>query len=137
MSYRLGAFVATAFVGLLLSTAPGFAQTAAQSTCTNPGRVAAFTNIPAGGENVLPSVGKQLAGVGLAARNAGCVAHAVCISADGSDAARTTASERCNSARAAMIRGGSTPSWGRDKFTVSRRTPGDGMQANGVYIVFE
>lgn len=133
--------VYTALVAAVLSFSLGTGSAAAQdsgmSTCPNPGLVSRLSNIPSSADGLLPSVGKELAGIGLLARRSGCVIQVTCVGMDGSDAAREVAGSQCNVVRERLIAGGRTPSWGRDKFLSGRKAPGDGLMPGQVYIYFQ
>ena len=131
----------TALVAAALSfsfgTGSAVAQDSGVSTCPNPGLISRLSNISSNKDELLPSVGKELAGIGLLARRTGCVIQITCVTTDGSDAAREVAGGQCDAVRERLIAGGSTPSWGRDKFLSGRKGPGDGLTAGYVYIYFQ
>jgi hypothetical protein len=125
---------------LVVGLSSGFGAVAAQaqevtpSTCATPGKVGQFMGIPTDGDQILPSVRRALANIGLQARTNGCGVKIICIRTDNSDAAKEVAGQQCATAKDAVYRGGRSPSWPRNSIDVSRKGAGDGMQATGVYV---
>jgi hypothetical protein len=123
-------------LGMAMLSTAALAQDAAPSACRTPQLIASFPNIPQVKEDLLPSVGKQLAAAGLLAKTSDCTVKLVCVGTNSSDAARQIAGAQCGVAKDAIYRGARSPSWPRGNIKVSRKAPGNGLVAGAVYVYF-
>lgn len=121
---------ATAAVAFTALTFPFWAagQVMAQepTTCLTPGSVV-FEDFPSSRGDIVPSVHRQLSGIGRAAQLNGCKIEIICVRDPRAEDPRKDADRMCNAARQATARFENRSTQRREiekAYKVSKRDPG-------------
>lgn len=125
MKYALG--VLTVVVPLVFGASFSSVQAQEASSCATPGSIV-LRDIPPVRADILPSLQREIAGYGRAARVGGCKIDLVCVATDSGEAAREVARQQCVAVRDTLVKSGFTKS----DIATSRQNPGNGRPAGVV-----
>lgn len=127
MKFMLG--VVTITILTLVSQSGSMAQQSQGGACATPG-TAVLANVPATRAQILPSMGRQIAGYGRQAIVGNCLITLVCVGTDKSDQARDVARGQCVAVRDYLVRSG----FPKANIDTSRKNPGNGRAPGMVYF---
>jgi hypothetical protein len=105
------------------------AQQIGGAACSTPG-TAVLANVAPAKADLLPSLSREITGLGRQAVAGNCLVELVCVAQDRSDAARDIASKQCVVVRDLLVKSGFI----KANIDTSRKNPGSGRVAGMVYF---